>query len=364
MLLHERKELRLEKSKQIKDKRQGLSSPLKSFFVPDSCLQGSEFPIHLTWNREKLVKINIKFPSTSMNLKEIYNVSKRGLETEDGNLTITEFEINGYVGLVFETGICKESSVVVPVKAEIETDNGISHVVERKMLLFRPHIVTQTIPRETELVSRKDKLYLKDKISLMNQGEGTAIVRLDIAKESNLLVKTTNEIKEFTEKFCTTLKSKSQTLKKDFPEYSQIADEFTSLIIDATKGTFAFTKEYAQETQRIFDEITRAFEENKEFFRDFLDALLGAYLSAVSIITEIHSFFEYLKSLAGKKVILLNATSAIELKPGSNNIIGHLRIKDLAHNVYEPVDISIKVNVSSDKPVMLPLYSLFDWLGE
>ena len=153
MLLHERKKLKPEKSKQVKYKRQGPSSPLKSFFVPDSSLQGSEFPIHLTWNREKLVRINIRFPSASMNLKEIYNVSKHGLEIEDGNLTITEFEINGYMGLVFEASIDKKSSVVVPVKAEIETDNGISHVVERKMLLFRPHIVTQTIPRETELVS-------------------------------------------------------------------------------------------------------------------------------------------------------------------------------------------------------------------
>lgn len=364
MLLHEREKPRPEKSKQVNYKRQEWPSPLKSFFVPDSNLQGSEFPIHLTWNREKLVRINIRFPSASMHLKEIYNVSKRGLKIEDGNLTITEFEINGYMGLVFEASIDKKSSVIVPVKVEIETDNGISHVVERKMLLFRPHIVAQTTPRKTELVSRNDRLNLKEKISLKNQGEGTAIVRLDIAKESNLSVKTTNEIKEFIEKFCTTLESKSQSLKEDFPEYSQIADEFTSLIIDMTKGTFAFTKEYAQEIQRISDEITRTFEENEEFSRDFLDALLGAYLSAVNIITEIHSFFEYLKSLAGKKVILLNATSAIELKPGSNNIIGHLRIKDLAHNVYKPIDVNMGVNVSSNKPVMLPLYSLFEWLGE
>jgi len=334
---------------------------IKSFFAPDSCLQGTEFPIHLIWDREKAVDIRMNFPSNLLKLKEIYNVRENEFNVKEDYLRITGFETNGYTGLVFKTGIFKEPSILAPLKIEIVTKEGQKQIIEHKMFLFRPHVVAGALPRETNLVLGKDRASLKNKISVRNMGKGTAVVRLDLAQESDGIVKMPNDIAEFVEKFCSTLATKAESIKKDFPEYSQIVDEFIYLMTDSVKGSSAITKEYVEKMRKTVDNIAEAFAESEDFLRDIFEAILSAYLSAVHIITEIHSFLEYLKSLAENRVLLLNATSVIELKPGLNNVLGYLRVQDLVHNVYEPQKIVLKVNVESKNNVSIPLYSMFDW---
>ena len=113
--------------------------------------------------------------------------------------------------------------------------------------------------------------------------------------------------------------------------------------------------------QETFENLLGAFEENEDFTRDFLDSILGAYLSAVNILTDLASFLEYLKSLAENRVILLNATSMIEFKPGSNLLKGRLVVLDLAGNMYEPIEIGTNIEVKSDQPITIPLYEIFQW---
>jgi hypothetical protein len=110
-----------------------------------------------------------------------------------------------------------------------------------------------------------------------------------------------------------------------------------------------------------FESLIRAAVENEDFARDVLDSYLSAYLSAVNILTELGSFLEYLKSLAENRVILLNAMSMIEFKPGSNLLKGRLVIQDLAGNIYKPIEINTNVEVKSDKPLTIPMYEIFKW---
>jgi hypothetical protein len=84
------------------------SSIIQSLFIPDSTLQGTDFPIHLIWDKERFVKIDISVPFSLIKLKEIYNVDEKALKIEKDLICITGFEINGYVGLVFVSEICEE----------------------------------------------------------------------------------------------------------------------------------------------------------------------------------------------------------------------------------------------------------------
>jgi hypothetical protein len=335
---------------------------VRSFFAPDSCLQGSNFPIHMIWNQDKSVKVNVYFPSNLLKLKEIYNVDKHGLKVEKDYLSITKLERNGYVGFVFEANIYEEPSITIPIKIEIETSEGLKQVISHETFLFRPNVIACVIPEKIKVSAKDNRVFIKNKIALKNEGKGTAIVKLELTEPSDVLVKMPEEIEGFVERFCSTLTNKSKSIKENFPQYAQIIDAFTALVIDSVKGSFQLTKEYARKMKDTLDELEKAFEKNEDFLKDVLEAILGAYISAVNIITEINSFFEYLKSLAENKVILLNASSVIELKPGLNKIFGRLSVQDLVRNMHEPVQVSSSVEVDADQPIEIPLYAVFEWL--
>jgi len=354
--MHE-ESLRLKESSSSKQQ-----SPLvRSFFLPKYSLQGSEFPIHLIWNEEKTVNIYVRIPFNFIKLKEIYNVNKSGLKIDEGFLYINDFEKNGYVGFVFESKIYEKPLVKVPIRIEIEDDAGKKQIIEQKITFFRPHVVAYEIPNEIELSQKGDEVILSEKIYIKNEGEGTALVKLEISKESDAIIKKPEEIEEFIERFCFRFSSKLKNVKRDYPQYLEIINEFEKFIIDSVKGTFVISKQYIQKMREMLDSLERAFEENESFMRDILDAILSAYLSAVNILTEIRSFLEYLKSLVENKVILLNASSMIEFKPGMNSLKGRLFIQDLAKNVYKPIEIDINVKVNLNNSVTIPLYAIFKW---
>jgi len=297
-----------------------------------------------------------------MHIKEVYNVPKEGVKIEEDTLTLKDFETNGYAGLVLGTKTLKEFSTLGSLEIEIIGDDGSRNGIQHNVVLFRPQITLYKTPNEIIAIQGKGDVILKDKIPIRNVGKGTAIVQLDISKESNVTVRVPEGMKEFYEKFISMLASKSIGIKKEFPEYSEAVDGLTGLLTDSLRGSVTVTEDYVKKMQDVLDKIDAAFEESENFMRSVMEAVLSAYLSSVHIITEVHGFLEYLKSLAKNRVLLLNATSVIELKPGTNRVSGYLRIQDLADNVYEPLKIDIAVNLNSSAPAQIALYAMFNWL--
>jgi len=338
------------------------SSIIQSLFLPDSSLQGSEFPIHLIWDKERSVNIDISIPFRLVKLKEVYNVDETALKIEEDLVRITNFESNGYVGLVFISKICEEAFVEVPIRIEIRDNAEEKQIIERKIIFFRPHVVLCEIPTNIELIQKGDQILPDEKICLKNEGKGTALVNFEISKESDATIKKPEEIEEFIERFCSRFSGKLEGVRKAYPQYLEIINGFETFITDLIKGTFTISEQYIQKMRDTFYRLERAFEENEAFLRDVLDSILSAYLSAVNILTEVRSFLEYLKSLAENKVILLNAVSMIEFKPGLNLLKGRLLVQDLAENVYKPIEVQTNVKVKSSSPIMIPLYEIFKWM--
>ncbi|MEM3870959.1 MAG: hypothetical protein QXE05_00115 [Nitrososphaeria archaeon] len=337
-------------------------SLIQSIFIPDSTLQGSEFPIHLMWDKNRSIRIDINVYSSLIKIKEVYNVDKKGLEIGENVVHLASFESNGYVGLVFISDIYKEALVEIPIKIEVrDTTTGEKQIIERKIIFFRPNVVLYGTPVEIKLIRKGDKIIINDKIYLKNEGKGTALVYFENFKESNVIIKNPEEIEEFVEIFCSRFSSKLNNVKNVYIQYSEIINDFEILILDLIKGTFKISEEYIQKMQNTIENLEKLFEEDEEFFKDIVDSFLSAYFSAINILTEIRGFLEYLKQLAENKVILLNAISMIELKPGLNFLKGHLHIHDLAKNVYEPIEIQTNLRVESEDPVVIPLFEIFKW---
>lgn len=337
-------------------------SIIRSFFLPEFSLQGSEFPLHLLWD-ERNITIRIESLFNLIKLKEIYNVDKNSLKIEENSLYITNFEKNGYVGLVFESIIHEKPRVEAPIRIIIRDDDGKEQIIEQKILLFRPHIVVYDVPNEIKLIETNDEIRLDKKILVKNVGEGTALVKFEISDKCDIVLKMPEETEKFIEQFSYKFSSKLEKVKREFPQYIETINGFEEFILDIIKGTFKIDREYVEKIQKMLENLEKAFQENEDFLRDIAEALISAYLSSVSLFTELRSFLEYLKSIVENKVILINSTSMIELKPGKNFLEGKIYINDLASNSYDPIKITTNIIVLSSQPVRIPLYEIFSWSG-
>ncbi|MEM2129635.1 MAG: hypothetical protein QXZ70_03445 [Candidatus Bathyarchaeia archaeon] len=339
-----------------------MDSIIESFFIPDHSLQGSEFPVHLTWNKNKILSATIEIPTEAIAPKEIYNVPKDQVKIVNGRIQIKDFEKNGYVGLVFEAKVLNEPSINIPLKIIIETKQGDRQIIEKKIFLFRQHVVLKTIPNEIYVKQEIKGVNIRNKITLKNEGKGTAIIKLNLSKESDAIIKKPPIISDFVEKFCSTLKVKFNHIKKDFSEYSEVIQALEDILIDSVQGSFRFEKDYIEKVEITFDKLDKVGQENEELLKNIFEGIYAAYISSIHLITEIHGFLEYLKSIAKNKILLQNAASVIELKPRKNKLQGHLEIIDLANNIYKPIEIATTIDVYSKESVVIPLYSIFDWL--
>lgn len=337
---------------------------VKSYFIPDTCIQGAGLPVHLIWDSEKKLKITLHFPSNLLTPKEIYNVTESGLEFLNGTLSMKEFERNGYLGCLFKTVVYDEYSVESLMRIVIESEEGIKEIIEKNILLFRTDIVLDRMPDIIRIRAAAHETKIDNKILLLNKGLGTALVKLDVSSESDVSVITSNSIHEFVNKFAAYLLKRTEYLEKQFPDESNLIHDYVTLIVRVSNGQIDMTQEELTRIDKIMEEIYDACMKNEALVEAIMELLVGAYLASVSVISELQSFLEYLKSLAGHKIILVDSMRTLVLKPGVNNFIARLNVTDLNHNFYAPIDIDVKLELESTEGVSMPLYSIIEFGGK
>jgi hypothetical protein len=302
--------------------------------------------------------MRLHYPSDLIKLKEIYNVDEADFMISNNMLNISKFEKDGYVGFVFKTEVYEDPSVIVPIKIEIENE-GLKETIEGSILMFRPQIVLLNPSGIIEIHVHNDILRIDNKITIANEGKGTALAQLIVSEESDVVLDVNEDLNQFVDKFCTIFIEKSNRLEEKYSENSKIIHDYTELLVDISTGDFVLTKDNIKRIDSVANEFQGLFRQNKPFMEDFMEAVVSAYLSSVTLITEMQSFLEYLKSIATDKIILLNAMHSLRVKHGSSRFKGELKVTDLVENYYKALPITVEI--SSKEEVSLPLYSFFDW---
>ncbi len=52
---------------------------VESLFMPETCLQGDDFPAYIIWNKYEEIEVTVDYPPT-IDIKNIYNVPKDGIK--------------------------------------------------------------------------------------------------------------------------------------------------------------------------------------------------------------------------------------------------------------------------------------------
>lgn len=332
---------------------------IKSLYMPDTCLQNVEFPAHILWDKNEKIEITLTLPNF-INLKNIYNVPEEGIVQSDENtITIKQFDIEGYVGFVFNSQILETSSKIAKIKFKIhllKTDKQIEEVKE--IVLFRPEIVVEFVPKEMYICHnpKTHKIEIDNKIHLINRGDGTAHLGVDVFKESDFKRSFPEGVGNFIKGFVDDLERKLNALKPDYPDYEELIDKFVSL----RKNPSEFNDETRNAMKEVDEKIFDIVQDDEKFGEKFALCIIQSILANIQLITEIKSFLDYINSAGEDRILVINALEIVKI-PSVSGIL-HLKLfqTDLAKNEYPEIELP-PIKVTCDKVCQIPIYTLFQW---
>jgi len=320
-------------------------------------------PIHVIWDAKKKVKIQIFFPEDLMNLIEIYNVKEEDIVISKGVIEITDFEKNGYLGMLFKTEVVETPEVIRTFRVVlIDSKTNLKNEISQDILFFRPHIIVPEGRFHKMVIELKKSSFprISKRMKIDNVGLGTAIISLSALEESDVKITEPKELSEYIQKFYNVFKEEIDHLKREFPQYRNLLEEYLK-ISDTLYRTYELDEKIIEELKKINEGLWEAFKQNPKFLERFAEAFLIAFLSSLHLVMELQSFLNYIKSIAKKGIILYNAMHTLKLRPGLNKFRGRIVVTDLAFNKYTPIDVEIDIEVKAETEIFVPIYHLFEW---
>jgi len=327
--------------------------------MPDTSLQNDKFPAHIIWDKSENIDISICLPD-NIEICEIFNVPEDGAEeTNDNNIKISKFELNGYIGFVFKSKSSESPRISKKIQFILKDRKTNEEIcIEKTIILFRPMIKLINLPEQIHVSYNEaiEKYELKEKIHIKNIGEGTALVAIKVDTNCDFESGLPDGINDFQKKVLIDFESELETIKQKYNEYCTLIDDVI-LILNAP---ISLEDKNIAHIKEIFEELHNKFEENKNFYNDFSSALSYAYLKNIQFVTEIGSFMDYLNSIGKGKIILLNSIDVLK-SGGSGKLNLLIQNADLNYHDY-PTLVVPPISVICDGECQIPVHSLFRWI--
>jgi len=327
------------------------SKPRSFIYLPKEGLQGEDIPSHILWEDLKVESIQIYF-HTPLKLKDIFNAES--WETNDNSIIIKKIEVDGYVGLSFESSKVPDLEVVVPVTYLINLSDGNIIKETRKIKLFRPQLKLQV--QTTNVVVNPETGFIKGRIKIKNIGRGTLIIRVSNADNSPTKVETPPEHREFADKFISDLFEELTDLAESFPQFRSILEEMTEW---ETKDFMTLSEEEREKFAEYVSRMANVLASDKDLLQGFVNAYAKALAKNSELIEAIKRFIKLYESLVSKDLLLTNPFDEITFTKKAE-IILKISQTDKVLDLYDDI-ILPKITLTSSGEVRVPLYRLFEW---
>jgi len=322
-------------------------------YLPNHALQGSEIPFYMVWDRSEVFSsILVEYPEC-FEINELYNVSNGNFNILNNTLSLKTVDVNGYLGIKFSSKL-SDPIVETNINVIVYKDNEIFQTEKKLIKLFRPDINLVKIPKRISLVNKNGKIQVSDKIQIENNGEGTAIIQLECLPDSEFKLERIMEVEKFKKNFWKDMKNKIKELKLIYPEYEWLFDEY----IEIGENPLFLTKDGLERTKKVYEELLEVLLSNEDLLKEFSNAFLTAYLKNISLITEVGSFLQYLKSVYESYIIFINPSDTIKVNKNPKKLKAIFHVTDLALNEYEPFKLNA-IEITANEEIELPIYLLF-----
>ncbi len=331
-------------------------------FLPKVALQRQEIPSHVVWKKRTVEKIEVEIPP-GIRLVEVYNTSEEDWELSEKLLTIRKVEVDGFAGLVFASRKARNPRVVKSFVFRIVPGEGenAAFEVRKEITLFRPLLEIRRVPEKITVKKNiRGQILISEKVELVNRGEGTAVLGLHTRSKSELQLKPATALAEFVEGFVSDLGKRVGKLRKQYPKYDGLLRDLPEIF----SGESRFLRERDKKNfKQFFDDLNHAIRDDRSFHGDLSDVIRWAFLRNFQIGTLVELFLQYVRSVAGKGIILLAPLEVIDLKPKAHSLCLSVENTDLLLKDYPKIDIP-EVEIISEEEIELPVHTLFNFEGE
>jgi hypothetical protein len=324
-----------------------------SYFFPKEALQGEDLPSHITWKDFKFDKIQIIHPKT-VSLKEIYNVDDKDVVIKEGIIEISKVQVNGYLGVVYETEILPEKAHKDKIEYFFLSEGKSIQNLKTDFYLFRPDVVVKSIPQEIQVNPETGEV--KPKILVRNFGEGTAYIDIETKPESEIKKSRPKFVDDFLEDFKRGVKSSILILKKNFSVYETLLIKVEKFLTNPVK----FSKKPLDEFKKFEKEMNSAMEENEEFARAFAETLAEVFLRSREFVNVYQFILDYINSIGKEKMLVRDPFNVIKVGKKPRIISMNVKYVDMLRQVCEPIPVA-DIKIVGTKDSEIPLFKLFQW---
>jgi len=341
------------KSKQ-KGKLKEITSELNSFiYLPNWGLQGEDIPSHLLWMNAKADRAKISF-SAPLKCKQVFNVER--FVINDNEVIIEKLELEGYIGLTFETSKIDELQIVVPIEYSVYMSNGDVIKEIKEIKLFKPQLEIEVAKNREIKIDPKTK-FIKGRIKIKNVGRGTSIIRINSTEGSTLEIVTPPEQREYAEKFNTDLFQELDELTHEFPKFKPILKEMIEW--NEKDYTEIFSK-LGNEFLDYINRLANTLANDKELLEGFVESYLKAATKNSEYIESIRRLVKIFESMVSQDIVLTNPLDELVFHGKNEQIILEIFQTDKVFGEYDEIVLP-PISVFCSESISIPIYRLFDW---
>ena len=327
---------------------------LRSFiYLPKEGLQGEDIPSHILWKnaRAEYAKISFQPP---LKFKEIFNVKE--YEVHDNEISIKKVEMEGYIGLSFESSKASELEAVVPVEYSVYLSNGDVIKELKEIKLFKPQLKV-VLPTEKEIKIDPKTLFVKGRIRIKNVGRGVLIMNISATEDSTAQIETPPQHREFAEKFLSDILEEMSDLAKRFHQFQPVLDEMRKW---ETRNLLELSAQQRDQFLEYVNRTAKVLASDRDLLQAFVNAYGKAFARNSEFIEAVRRIVTLYESLVSKDLLLINPVDEITIKDAEVKISLKISQTDKVFDLYEDVVLP-RIKLKSPGEVNVPIYKLFEW---
>jgi len=325
----------------------------KSFiYLPSEGLQGEDIPSHILWENVKVESIQVSFHSP-LKVKEIFNAE--AWEIHDNDIVVKKVELDGYIGLSFESSKVSALEVVVPVEYLIYLSNGDVIRETKEIKLFRPELEIKVLTKE--ITFNPSTGFVRGRIGIKNIGRGLLIMHISTTEDSPTELETPPDELEFAEKFVSDLYEELYELAKEFPQFHPLVDEMVEW---EEKDFMEFSAEERDKFSEYMNKLTSVLASDRKLLQGFTEAYAKTFARNTELIEAVRKFIRVYESLVSKDILLINPFEEVVLTGKKAEIVLEISQTDRVLDKYEDITLP-KIELTSSQAVRVPIYRLFEW---
>jgi hypothetical protein len=264
-------------------------------------------------------------------------------------------ELEGYIGLLFESSKVSDLEVTIPVEYVISLFNGKTIKETKKIKLFRPQLEVKVSPKGITIDANTG--FVRNRIKAKNIGRGVLLMRIDATEDSQVKLETPPEHREFSERFNADLKDEMAKLSEAFPNFKPLWEEM--LFWDTKEVTEFSTEEQSKFTESL-DRLTRLLASNKKLLLGFIEAYEKAFAKNTELVETVRKIIDLYESLVSKDILLFNPLDEAILSGKEGTIILNISQTDRVWDKYDDIKLP-EIKLTSSQGIKIPLYRLFEW---